>query len=572
LRQIMTLMSEIMLSPAFPAEELEKKKKRAISGLKTVGSNADAIAGQVASVLNYGIDHPYGEVQTKENVENISIDDCKKYYDTYFRPNISYLVILGDIDVKRAKEMANTYFSTWKSKEVAVETYNPAIAPKGVRVVFVEKPGAVQSVIKVIYPLELKVGSEDASAISVMSGIFGGAFSSRLNMNLREKNAYTYGARGRVTANRYIGNFAAGASVRNEVTDSAVAQIFYEMNQMVADGVTDEELSRNINFSTGKFALALESDQTVASFALNIQKNGLPGRYYQNYLSRLQKVTKADVLKAAKKYIHPNDCYVLVVGSPDVIEGIKKFDSDGKIEFLDKNANTVSGEKKKLPEGLTAEKVIEDYVLTYTQTASIKDAQKKLKKIKTITMKSETEVQGMALEINVKKMVPNLMYNEMSMNGMVINKSVFNGKTGGNSGMQGESKMEDKEIEEMKVSAMLHSDVKLEELGYTTELKGIETINGNDAYLVMYTDKFGNIENVYFDTSSKLKVYSSQTQETEQGQSEITTEYNDYKEVGGLLFPHLMVQNVGPQLLEMKVKEIKVNEKVSKKLFIYSVD
>ncbi|MFT5602916.1 MAG: zinc protease [Flavobacteriales bacterium] len=405
-----------------------------------------------------------------------------------------------------------------------------------------------------------------------MSGIFGGAFSSRLNMNLREKNAYTYGARGRVAANRYIGNFAAGASVRNEVTDSAVAQIFYEMNQMVTDGVTDEELSRNINFSTGKFALALESDQTVASFALNIQKNGLPGTYYQNYLSRLQKVTKADVLKAAKKYVHPNDCYVLVVGSPDVIEGIKKFDSDGKIEFLDKNGNTVSGEKKKLPEGLTAEKVIEDYVLTYTQTASIKDAQKKLKKIKTITMKSETEVQGMALEINVKKMAPNLMYNEMSMNGMVVNKSVFNGKTGGNSGMQGESKMEDKEIEEMKVSAMLHSDVKLEELGYTTELKGIESINGNDAYLVVYTDKFGNVENVYFDISSKLKVYSSQTQDTEQGQTEITTEYNDYKEVGGLLFPHLMVQNVGPQLLEMKVKEIKVNEKVSKKLFIYSVD
>ncbi|MFT5602917.1 MAG: zinc protease [Flavobacteriales bacterium] len=145
--KIMTLMSEIMLSPAFPVEELEKKKKRAISGLKTVGSNADAIAGQVASVLNYGVDHPYGEVQTKENVENISIDDCKKYYDTYFRPNISYLVILGDIDVKRAKEMTNTYFGTWKSKEVAVETYNPAIAPKGVRVVFVEKPGAVHSVI-----------------------------------------------------------------------------------------------------------------------------------------------------------------------------------------------------------------------------------------------------------------------------------------------------------------------------------------------------------------------------------------------------------------------------------------
>jgi hypothetical protein len=124
----------------------------------------------------------------------------------------------------------------------------------------------------------------------------------------------------------------------------------------------------------------------------------------------------------------------------------------------------------------------------------------------------------------------------------------------------------------MKVSSMMHSDVKLEELGYKTVLKSIETINGKDAYLIEVTDKFGNVENVYYDIDSKLKVYSSQTQESEEGQTEITTEYNDYKEVGGLLFPHAMVQNVGPQLLEMKVKEIKVNEKISKKLFKYSAE
>jgi predicted Zn-dependent peptidase len=567
--KVMSLMGEMILNPAFPTEELDKKKKRALSGLKSLATNADAIAGRVANVLDFGKSHPYGEVQTADHINNITIEDCKNYYDTYFRPNISYLVIVGDITPAKAKEQVEKYFGTWEKKEVATQKFESTVKVNGVRVAFVEKPGAVQSVVKVIYPIDLPKGSADDAAVTIMNGIFGGAFSSRLNMNLREEHAYTYGARGGAYSDKYIGDFKAGASVRNEVTDSSVTQILFEMQSMLDADVSDDELQRNINFNNGNFALSLESDQTIARFALNIEKYKLPADYYQNYLSRLQKVTAADVRAAAKKYIDPKNCIVLVVGSPDVVENLKQFDTDGKIEFYDINGDVKSGEKKKLPEGLTAETVIENYVLAYTQSSDMKTAVKKLSKVKDITMKSETEMQGMKLELTIKKKMPNLSLQEMNMSGMTVQKTVFDGSNGGSTGMQGSETFEGDDLKEKALASTMHIETKYKDLGYTLSLKGIEEVNGKDAYVVEIKDPFGNIENDYFDTESKLKVFSMQTQDTPQGEMTITSELHDYKAVNGILYPHKLIQNFGPQAMEMEVKSIKVNGKLKASEFEY---
>lgn len=567
--KVMGLMSEILLDPAFPQEELDKAKKRALSNLKSLSTNPEAIAGRVSDVLLYSKNHPYGEVQTSAEVDNITLADCKKYYQDYFRPNISYLVIVGDITPDEAKEKATKYFGSWEKRDVPGQKYEASTDVAGVRIAFVEKPGAVQSVVKVMYPLDLPVGSEDDASIKIMNGIFGGAFSSRLNMNLREEHAYTYGAGGRASADRYIGYFTAGASVRNDVTDSAIAEILGEMSTMIETQVTMDELTRNINYNNGNFALSLESDQTVARFALNIEKYGLPTDYYQNYLSRLGSVTQDDVQAAAKKYIHPNNCIILVVGSSDVVESLKQFDTDGKIEFYDYNGDVKSGEKKKLPEGLTAEQVIEDYVLAYTQSSSMKVAAKKLKKVKDITMKSETEMQGMKLEVIIKRKAPNMMLSEMNMSGMTVQKSVFNGSAGGSTGMQGSEEFVGDALEEQKYSSAMHIETKYAELGFKLVLKSIEEVNGKDAYMIEVTDPMGNVENDYYDVESKLKVYSMSTSEGPEGEMTVTSELLDYKEVNGMLYPHKLIQNFGPQTLEMDVKEIKVNSKVKSSEFEY---
>ena len=143
------IASDILLNPIFPQEELDKKIKRQQSGLKSLKSNPDAIGGRLESVLSFGKSHPYGEIQRNEDLENITVERCKEYHSTYFKPNIGYLVIVGDIQLDSAKKLCKTYFGSWESGEVPAHSYDFPSKPKGVQVSFVHKPGAVQSLIKI---------------------------------------------------------------------------------------------------------------------------------------------------------------------------------------------------------------------------------------------------------------------------------------------------------------------------------------------------------------------------------------------------------------------------------------
>jgi zinc protease len=565
--KVLSVMGDVMLNPAFPTDELDKKKKRAQSNLKSISANADAIAGRVESVLLYGANHPYGEIQLSEHIDNITIEDCKQYYDKYFRPNISYLVIVGDIKPEKAKELANKYFGSWVKKDVPKQDFGKALPLNGVKVAFVNKPGAVQSVVKVIYPLDYMIGSDDAAAVSIMTGIFGGAFSSRLNMNLREKHAYTYGASGRVNADRYIGKFSAGASVRNDVTDSALTQIFYEMNQMINANVSEDELSRNKNFNMGNFALSLERSQTIAGFALNIEKFGLPKDYYQSYLTRIDKVTVEDVRNVAKKYIKPNNCIILIVGNEAVAEKLKRFASTGEIDFYDYNGKLKAKEVKAIPAGVTAQSVVTDYILTVTKSATMKDAQKKLKSLKDYSSTFEGEIQGQKLTMENKKMAPNLYKVEIKAMGMTMQKIVCDGKRVTSSGMQGNKEYKDKELEEMISNGSMIKETRYLTPSYEITLVGFAEVNGREVYQIQTKDKSGNVENEFYDCETKLKLSSSSMQESPEGPVEVSSEFSEYKEVGGILFPHKMSQNFGPMIIDFVAKQIVVNTKLKSSEF-----
>ncbi len=567
--KVLNIASDILLNPAFPEEELEKKKKRSLSNLKSLSTNADAIAARVGGVLKYGKDHPYGEVQMKSDVENITIDACKKYYKTYFRPNISYLVIVGDITVDNAKKLTEKYFGSWEKAEVPSHKYEMPESPKGVRVAFVNKPGAVQSVVQVIYPLDYKIGAPDAAKVSVMSNIFGGAFSSYLNANLREDKGYTYGARGGVSPDRMVGSFRANASVRNEVTDSAVTQFIYEMNHIRDEKVSQEDLDRIKNNMNGGFALSLENPKTIARFALNIERYQLPEDYYQNYLSRLQAVNVTDVQLAANKYVDPANCIILVVGDKDLADKLTKFDSDGEIEFYDMNGEVkVQKEAKPLPEGLTAEQVINDHVFAITGMSNMKKIKKKISKIKDITtvmtMDMEAQGQTMSLEaVNMEK-APNMSKTEIKMGAMVLHKEVFNGAAGGSESMgAGKTTYDAETVASKAVEETMFKELKYAELGYKLELQAIEEVGEREAYKIAITDPSGNVEYQFFDLETKLKIYAMSTEEGPDGaEMTITSEIGDYKEVNGIKFAHKRLTSQGPQQMEFTVKEIKVNSKL----------
>ena len=338
--KLLDMMADVLMNADFKQDELDKIKKQTISGITSSKDDPDAIANNARAALLYGKDHPYGEIATESTVENITLEKCVAYYKTYFKPNVAYLAVVGDVTVAEVKPLIEKYFGSWAVGEVPVNKYRTPVAPDKPKVAVVHKEGAVQSVINITYPINLKQNNPDVIKVKVMNSILGGGSTARLFMNLREGHGYTYGAYSSITPDKLVGSFNANAKVRNEVRDSDVTEFFVELNKMINEKVTEEDLQGVKNYMTGTFAYTLQDPQTIASFAINTKKYNLPADYYANYLKNVAAVTIEDVQEMAKKYITPNNAIILVVGDKATVsEKLAKFSPTKEVNFYDTYGN-----------------------------------------------------------------------------------------------------------------------------------------------------------------------------------------------------------------------------------------
>ncbi|MGB0167223.1 MAG: hypothetical protein ACPF8V_10260, partial [Luteibaculum sp.] len=321
------------------------------------------------------------------------------------------------------------------------------------------------------------------------------------------------------------------------------------------------------NSMNGSFARSLESPQTVANFALNIERYNLPQDYYANYLSRLASVNLEEVQKMAQKYIQPDNNLIIVVGNKDVAESLKKFDSDGEIAFYDFYGNEASAvERKPAPEGMTADKVYDKYLLAYTMSEDMKTASKKLKKLKDVTLKGKSEIQGYALDIVTYQKAPNMYAQSIMAAGNVVQKQTFDGEKGKSISMQGRKDLEGEELENMKREATMNAELMYKDWGFKTKLVGIEPVNGEDAYVIEVTTTDGDTFTEYYSVGSGLKIQEIESGEIN-GQSYTSVQtYSDFKEVKGYMFPHTLAIS-GAQSLTISMEEVKVNSNLDNDLF-----
>ena len=553
---LLGIMSDVLFNPSFPAEELEKLKKQNISGIQMAKNEAKAIAGNINSSVMFGNKHPYGEVTSEKSFESVTLDKCKEYYKTYFRPNVAYLIIVGDITLKEAQSQASQYFGKWEKGVVPAHSYKFPELNKSPRVVIGNRDGAVQSVIMVSYPLDFKPGDPDAIKASVMNSILGGgSLSSRINANLREKKAYTYGAYSSLSPDKLVGTFNASGEVKGEATDSAMVALLFEINRMISEPVDSKMVEQVKSMMNGSFARSLENPSTIAGFALNIEKYKLPKDYYATYLEKLSKVTVADVQEMAKKYLKPENANIIAVGNADKLQKtMAKFSKDGKVEQLDYYGNPVK--EAEAPSNLTGMDVISKYVEAI-------GGKEKMLKINDITTKMGMEMQGMKIEIVSKQKAPNKLSVETLMGGNVVSKQVCNGVKAMVKSQQGNMELTGDQLEEMLTQATLNAELYLDKLGLKAELKGSEDVDGQAAWKVQMTSPSGKITLDFYDQKSGLKAKTV----AQQGQMSVTSTYSDYRQVEGVLFPFKLKQSAGPQSFDIVVSGVEVNKGIDDSVF-----
>lgn len=561
---ILEIMSDVLFNPTFPQEEFDKLIKQTLSGLATQKDDPSAMAANVAQVLRYGKDHPYGELQTEETTNNITIEQCRKYYETYFKPNISYLVVVGDITADEAKKSAEKYFGKWEEGMVKKDPVPMPAKLEKSQVSFVNKAGAVQSVLRVTYPVDLKPGSPDEIKARVMNAILGGGSDGRFYKNIREDKGYTYGLYSSLSSDRYVGYFTTTqGSVRNEVTDSAITEVLYEMQRLREEKVTEEELSLIKSVIAGQFSRSLETPSTIAGFALNIARYNLPADYYQTYLQKLSAVTADDVMEMAKKYITPGNAHILVVGNKaEVAEKLLPFDADGEIDYYDSYGNKLEVSGVSLPEGTTAQSVIDGYLEAIGGV-------EKLKGVKDVATEMTASIQGQTINASVKQKTSGKYLMAMSMNGMVLQEQKYDGEQAEQSAMGQSQKLESpEELAGLKRQAMPFPELFYEEWGYTLNLQGVDQIEGKNVVAVEIVTPEGEKFTDFFDLETSLKVRTTATQEGPTGPATIVTDIKDYREVDGIKMPfENNISGVMPIPLVMKVQSVKFNSGLEDSVF-----
>ena len=558
--KILDIMSDVVLHPDFKQEELDKLKKQTISSLQAAKDNPNAIADNVRRVLYYGKNHPYGEIMTEETVKNVTLDMCKNYYNTFFKPNISYLAVVGDITPEKAKELVNKYFGKWQKGDVPHYTYKTPKAPLINKVAIVDRPNAVQSVIHIGYPVQLKKGSPDVIPVTVMNNILGGNFSSMLNLSLREKHAYTYGAHSVIASDKLVGQFDASWEARTSVTDSSISAALQELKKIRREKIPEDELNSTKKYFMGSFARSLESPETIASFALNIERYNLPKDYYKNYLKNVAAVTVDDVQKMARKYIKPNKAYILVVGNAsEVAKKLKKFSLSGKVDYYDVYGNKYNPAVKKLPKNVTAQTVIDKYLEAI-------GGKEKYLAMKDKTTKMSGTVQGMNISITISQKEPNKYYQFMDA-GVFQQKTVFDGEKGYSEAMGQRKELEGDKLKMMKLQADIHALLNMDKYGVKLKLAGIEKVNGEDAYKLDLETPWKQKMTEYYSVKSGLLLRQVIPVSTPQGSFNQTVDFSDYKDVKGLKFPFKIKQQMGPQSMSFNVESIEINKGLSDDMF-----
>ncbi len=335
---LLQLVAELAQQASFPADEFERERRQLVEGLRIERTTPGFLANERLRRVLFGA-HPYGTVSpTEAQVECYRLEQLKDFYRQHYRPGNALLVMAGDFLPQAMLAQIEKIFTSWATGKVD-EAPNPALPElHGRRVYLVHLPGAVQAEI-VIGNRAITRKHPDWLRLTLANSIYGGAFNSRLVMNIREQKGYTYSPRSGAHPLRQHGYFSIGAAVRNDVVAATLTEIFYEVDRMRSTPVGEEELTDARNYLTGIFSLGLATQDGLAGQLATSTLERLPEDYLETYRQRILALTAADVLEAAQKYFDSANAQIVIVGDRAQLESQAAL--FGKPEVYDANGNRI---------------------------------------------------------------------------------------------------------------------------------------------------------------------------------------------------------------------------------------
>jgi predicted Zn-dependent peptidase len=317
----LALLAEMVQQPRFDPAEFERLRNERLADILQARSDPGRLADEMFLRHVFDASTPYRRLSagTPETVEPLTVDDVRDFHATYWRPAAAHLVVAGPIDPDQVLRAAERHLGSWSGSGPGHRTFQPR-AGGGRRIVLVDRPGSVQSELRVGH-LGIERRSERYFPALVLGALLGGVFGSRLNLRLREELGYTYGARAGFDPRRAVGPFSAAAAVQTEVTADALREMVGLLTSIQDAAPDDAELLEVRDFLVGVFPLRFETTGGVALAIEPVAVYGLPDDYWRTYRANLEAVGGQQVLEAARTLLHPDEYLMLVVGDATRVRG-----------------------------------------------------------------------------------------------------------------------------------------------------------------------------------------------------------------------------------------------------------
>ncbi len=321
LDRAMRLFAEVVQVPRFDGKEFGTLRSQTATGMAVAEKTPEVQADRAFAAALWG-DHPYGRPAegTAEDLDELEVSGLRDWWTTFVRPETATLYIAGDVTPERATELAERYFGDWEAEGDALQRPLPEWSrPKKTAITLVDQPGAVQSQIRAGHEGVARRHPLHATGV-VLTQIFGGAFTSRLNDVLRVEKGLTYGARGGLTTRRFGGEFRVSTFTKTPKTGETVQAILGEVERMREEAPSGDELDSAVKYLAGSFAGSLETPQAVASRLWTLELDELPADYWNTYLERIASTTSEAVVAAAQQLLDPERLLIVVVGDAKEVQ------------------------------------------------------------------------------------------------------------------------------------------------------------------------------------------------------------------------------------------------------------
>ena len=318
----MRILADLAMRPAFPQHEVERIRDERLAALVQRRGDPSSLADELASLFSFPDAHPFGRrlAGSQATLPTLTREEVAAFHAAHYLPGGAWLCAAGDVTLDGVSALAERFFAGWSGTAPAPREPQTPVRFDETAIILADRPGSVQSEVRVGH-VGIPRTADDYFAVTVMNAVLGGLFSSRLNLNLREKLGYTYGVSSAFGMRRLPGTFTVSGAIQVEGTTHSVSEILREMRQMQDERVSDAELADARSYLAGTFPLALQTTDGLAGKVTSLAVYGLPDDYYDTYRDRLMSVNADEVREAARSRLMPGRAAVVVVGDAKQLQG-----------------------------------------------------------------------------------------------------------------------------------------------------------------------------------------------------------------------------------------------------------